>query len=104
MVKGSGSVGMWSTCKVVHHVHAVGALVHQAEQAHPLHARCTLVLGGLGGVSPACIGSAGRDGGQAERRTPDRLAGLVSVSTTCRTPKSLSTMRASGYLAGAMPA
>ena len=30
VVKGSGSVGMWSTCKVVHHVHAVGALVHQA--------------------------------------------------------------------------
>ena len=44
------------------------------------HTRCTLVLGGLGGVLPACIGSAGREGGQAERRTPDRLAGLVSVS------------------------
>lgn len=39
MVKGSGSVGMWSTCKVVHHVHAVGALVHQAEQARSLNAR-----------------------------------------------------------------
>ena len=30
---------MWSTCKVVHHVHAVGALVHQAAQARPLPAR-----------------------------------------------------------------
>ena len=46
VVKGSGSVGMWSTCKVVHHVHAVGALVHQAEQAHPLHARSRGVWGG----------------------------------------------------------
>ena len=39
MVKCSGGVGMWSTCKVVHHVHAVGALVHQAAQARPLPAR-----------------------------------------------------------------
>ena len=36
---------MWSTCKVVHHVHAVGALVHQAAQARPLQARS---CGGLG--------------------------------------------------------
>ena len=52
MVKGSGSVGMWSTCKVVHHVHAVGALVHQAEQAHPLHAR---LRGGYGGAWPGGV-------------------------------------------------
>ena len=37
---------MWSTCKVVHHVHAVGALVHQAAQARPLQARS---CGGSGG-------------------------------------------------------
>ena len=65
MVKGSGSVGMWSTCKVVHHVHAVGALVHQAEQAYPLHAR---LKGGYGGAwtcsapeGPAPRGRLGRE-------------------------------------------
>ena len=36
---------MWSTCKVVQHVHAAGALVHQAAQARPLPAR---FCGGLG--------------------------------------------------------
>ena len=36
---------MWSTCKVVHHVHAVGALVHQAAQARPLPARFVGVWG-----------------------------------------------------------
>ena len=40
VVKGSGSVGMWSTCKVVHHVHAVGALVHQAQYWRYLCASC----------------------------------------------------------------
>ena len=40
--KCSGGVGMWSTCRVVHHVHAVGALVHQAEQAGPLLFRASL--------------------------------------------------------------
>lgn len=43
------------------HVHAGSALVHQAEQAHPLHARS----GGSGGIAA----SRERPGGQAQRRT-----------------------------------
>lgn len=61
MVKGSGGVGMWSTCKVVHHVHAVGALVHQAAQARSL---CSWGIGGyveLGGC-PARLTQAERGG------------------------------------------
>lgn len=57
MVKGSGSVGMWSTCKVVHHVHAVGALVHQAEQARSLNAR--LRVGGRNAGDPYSSREAG---------------------------------------------
>ena len=84
MVKGSGSVGMWSTCKVVHHVHAVGALVHQAERARSLNAR---LRGGPGGKLVSNWLPAGRAGGWAGAALPARLAGqlagLVSVSTTC---------------------
>lgn len=77
MVKGSGSVGMWSTCKVVHHVHAVGALVHQAEQAHPLHAR---LRGGYGGPGRVAHQRGPRPAGE---RLGREASGLVSVSTTC---------------------
>ena len=83
------------------HVHAVGAVVHQAAQARPLKAR---FVGGMGGVS-TWLKPSSRTGVRASGAPHARPAGgLVSVSTTCRTPKSLSTMRASGYLAGAMPA
>ena len=51
------------------------------------HTRCTLVLGGLGGVSPACIGSAGREGGQAERRTP--ALSVLCCPNSETTPKTL---------------
>lgn len=34
--KCSVGVGMWATCKVVHHVHAVGALVHQVQDCRSL--------------------------------------------------------------------
>ena len=78
MVKGSGSVGMWSTCKVVHHVHAVGALVHQAEQARSLNAR---LRGGRGGnwFSTGCQ-PVGRVGGQAQPCPPARLASWPGLS------------------------
>ena len=55
------------------HVHAGSALVHQAEQAHPLHARS----GGSGGELPPA--GSGRAGKRSAARPP-RLAGLVSVS------------------------
>lgn len=78
MVKGSASVGMWSTCKVVHHVHAVGALVHQAGQAHPLHARSRGgVWGGAGRVAHQ------RGPRPAGERLGREASGLVSVSTSC---------------------
>ena len=76
MVKCSVGVGMWSTCKVVHHVHAVGALVHQAAQAHPLQARS---CGGLGeGRRWRARWRRERSGAQPGAPAP----GLVSVSTT----------------------
>lgn len=78
MVKCSVGVVMWSTCKVVHHVHAVGALVHQAAQAHPLHARSR---GGLGGLAGRVAHQRGpRPAGE---RLGREASGLVSVSTTC---------------------
>ena len=43
------------------------------------HTRCTLVLGGLGGLPPAGSGRAGK----RSAARPPRLAGLVSVSTSC---------------------
>ena len=52
------------------HVHAGSALVHQAEQAHPLHARS----GGSGELPPAGSGRAGK----RSAARPPRLAGLVS--------------------------
>ena len=76
MVKCSVGVGMWSTCKVVHHVHAAGALVHQAAQAHPLQARS---CGGLGeGRRWRARWRRERSGAQPGAPAP----GLVSVSTT----------------------
>lgn len=66
VVKGSEGVGMWSTWRVVHHVHAVGALVHQAAQARPLIAR----FGGFGGAKP------GRTWGT--RSAPRGLHGFAS--------------------------
>lgn len=77
MVKGSGSVGMWSTCKVVHHVHAVGALVHQAEQARSLNAR---LRGGYGGAGRVAHQRGPRPAGE---RLGREASWLVSVSTTC---------------------
>ena len=98
VVKCSVGVGMWSTCKVVHHVHAAGALVHQAAQAHPLQARS---CGGLGeGRRWRARWRRERSGAQPGAPAP----GLVSVSTTCRTPQILPIMRARVHLAGAMPA
>ena len=76
MVKGSGSVGMWSTCKVVHHVHAVGALDHQAEQACSLNARS----GGVWGAGRVAHQRGPRPAGG---RLGREASGLVSVSTTC---------------------
>ena len=76
VVKCSVGVGMWSTCKVVHHVHAAGALVHQAAQARPLQARS---CGGLGeGRRWRARWRRERSGAQPGAPAP----GLVSVSTT----------------------
>ena len=77
MVKGSVGVGMWSTCKVVHHVHAVGALVHQAAQARPLQARPG------GGLGEGRRWSAARGPRPAGERRGAPAPGLVSASTTC---------------------
>ena len=69
------------------HIHAGGALVHQAGQAHR-SARSRGLGGFLGPVTLTWLGQAGQDGRRAaERRQPPRLAGLVSVSTTCRNPR-----------------
>ena len=58
------------------HVHAVGALVHQAAQAHPLKAR---FVGGLGeGGRWRARWRRERSGAQPGAPAP----GLVSVSTT----------------------
>ena len=67
---------MWSTCKVVHHVHAVGALVHQAAQARPLQARS------CGGLGRAGAGAPGGDASAAGAQPGAPAPGLVSVSTT----------------------
>lgn len=51
--KGSGSVGMWASRRLVHHVHAVGALVHQAAQARRSCARSS-GGGSGGGIGKSC--------------------------------------------------
>ena len=74
VVKCSVGVGMWSTCKVVHHVHAAGALVHQAAQAHPLQARS---CGGLGSFE---LVKALQPDGRAGKRSAARRAGWPGLS------------------------
>jgi len=75
VVKCSVGVVMWSTCKVVHHVHAVGALVHQAAQAHPLQARS---MGGRGEVST--WSTASQADGRAGKRSAARRAAWLGLS------------------------
>ena len=58
------------------HVHAGSALVHQAEQAHPLHARS----GGSGGAGRVAHQRGPRPAGE---RLGREASGLVSVSTSC---------------------
>lgn len=58
------------------HVHAVGALVHQAAQARPLKAR---FVGGLGGVS-TWLKPSSRAGGWASAAPHARPAGRACLS------------------------
>lgn len=57
------------------HVHAVGALVHQAGQARPLKAR---FVGGLGGVST--WSTASQADGRAGKRSAARRAAWPGLS------------------------
>ncbi len=59
------------------HVHAGGALVHQAEQARSLNAR---LRGGTGGPGRVAHQRGPRPAGE---RLGREASGLVSVSTTC---------------------
>ena len=70
---------MWSTCKVVHHVHAVGALVHQAAQARPLQARS------CGGLGRAGAGAPGGDASAAGRSLARQRPGLSQYQQLIRT-------------------
>ena len=101
MVKCSVGVVMWSTCKVVHHVHAVGALVHQAAQAHPLQARS---MGGRGEVST--WSTASQADGRAGKRSAARRAAWPGLSQYQQLvePQKPVYHEGAAYLAGAMPA
>ena len=79
MVKCSVGVVMWSTCKVVHHVHAVGARVHQAAQAHPLQARSR------GGLGEAGAGAPGGDTRVAGRSLARQRLGLSQYQQLAQT-------------------
>ena len=72
---------MWSTCKVVQHVHAAGALVHQAAQARPLPARF------CGGLGRAGAGAPGGDASAAGRSLARQRLGLSQYQQLVQPPQ-----------------